>query len=239
MGSSSRYAGSRRKPQPRRFFGVTTGVHAPPARDSGRLKLTTHGIDTIAGVDPFSSDHDLTTLLAAWRSGDDAAREALMRRVYANVRAIAAQSLRCMPGATLSATDLAHEALLRLLGSELDWHDRRHFFHVAAQATRQVLVDAARKRLADKRGGGAQHVELDEAVGIASVESDELLLRVDAALRDLAGQDARRARTVELVYFGGLSRPEVAAALDVSEGTIDRDLRLARAWLKTTLEGES
>ncbi|HEY0180684.1 MAG TPA: ECF-type sigma factor [Dokdonella sp.] len=182
------------------------------------------------------ADHEITRLLAAWRDGDAGAREALMQRVYANVRAIAAQSLRVMPGATLSATDLAHEALLRLLGDELDWQDRRHFFHVAAQATRQVLVDAARKRLADKRGGGVRPLALDEALGVADPAADADLLRVDAALRDLAAADARRARTVEMVYFGGLSRGEVAAALEVSEGTVDRDLRLARAWLKTALE---
>jgi len=182
-----------------------------------------------------AGDHDITRLLAAWRGGDGDAREALMQRVYANVRAIAAQSLRAMPGATLSATDLAHEALLRLLGSELGWADRRHFFHVAAQATRQVLVDAARRRLADKRGGAAPHVEFAEALEQPTPESDEQLLRIDDALRDLAANDERRAQTIELVYFGGLSRPEVAAALDVSEGTVDRDLRLARAWLKTAL----
>ena len=107
------------------------------------------------------TDHDITHLLDTWRGGDEQARELLVQRVYANVRAIAAQSLRAMPGATLSATDLAHEALLRLLGSELDWADRRHFFHVAAQATRQVLVDAARKRLTEKRGGDVERVQLD------------------------------------------------------------------------------
>lgn len=186
-------------------------------------------------MDAQPDPHDITRLLAAWRGGDGDAREALMQRVYANVRAIAAQSLRNMPGATLSATDLAHEALLRLLGSELDWADRRHFFHVAAQATRQVLVDAARRRLADKRGGDVRRVELDEAIGLATPESDAQLLRIDEALRDLAANDSRRAQTIELIYFGGLTRPEVAAALDVSEGTVDRDLRLARAWLKTAL----
>lgn len=187
-------------------------------------------------MDAQPDPHDITRLLVAWRGGDAEARETLMQRVYANVRAIAAQSLRHMPGATLSATDLAHEALLRLLGSELDWADRRHFFHVAAQATRQVLVDAARRRLAGKRGGDVQRVELDEALSQATPESDEQLLRIDEALRDLAANDSRRAQTIELVYFGGLSRPEVAAALDVSEGTVDRDLRLARAWLKTALQ---
>jgi len=181
-------------------------------------------------------EHDVTRLIAAWRDGDEGAREALVERVYANVRAIAAQSLRQMPGATLSATDLAHEALIRLLGADAAWSDRRHFFHVAAQATRQILVDAARQRLAGKRGGGAEKVDLDAALGVAANDGDAQLVRVDDALRDLSQTDARRAQIVELVYFGGLSRLEVAQTLQVSEGTVDRDLRLARAWLRDALE---
>ena len=182
------------------------------------------------------ADHDVTRLIAAWRDGDSGARAALVERVYANVRAIAAQSLRQMPGATLSATDLAHEALIRLLGANADWNDRRHFFHVAAQATRQILVDAARQRLAAKRGGGAERVELDAALDVAGSGDDAELLRIDDALRDLQQADTRRAQMIELVYFGGLNRAEVAATLAVSEGTVDRDLRLARAWLRTALE---
>ena len=186
--------------------------------------------------DGAPGDHEVTRLIAAWRHGDADAREALVERVYANVRAIAAQSLRQMPGATFGATDLAHEALIRLLGSDADWNDRRHFFHVAAQATRQVLVDAARRRLADKRGGGAERVDLDAALDVAGADGDADLVRIDGALRDLYQNDTRRAQTIELIYFGGLSRAEVAAALEVSEGTVDRDLRLARAWLRTALE---
>lgn len=181
-------------------------------------------------------DHDVTRLITAWRHGDADAREALVERVYANVRAIAAQSLRQMPGATLGATDLAHEALIRLLGADATWSDRRHFFHVAAQATRQVLVDAARRRLADKRGGGAEHIDFEAALEVAGGDGDADLVRIDGALHALYRNDARRAQTIELVYFGGLSRAEVAAALDVSEGTVDRDLRLARAWLRSALE---
>jgi RNA polymerase sigma-70 factor, ECF subfamily len=180
--------------------------------------------------------HDLTRLIAAWRGGDSDAREALVERVYANVRAIAAQSLRQMPGATLGATDLAHEALIRLLGADAEWNDRRHFFHVAAQATRQILVDAARQRLAAKRGGGVERVDLEHAGEIAANDNDAELVRIDDALRDLQQADARRAQMIELVYFGGLSRIEVARALQVSEGTVDRDLRLARAWLRSALE---
>lgn len=193
---------------------------------------------TRASSDPagVAGDHELTRLITAWRQGDADARETLVERVYANVRAIAAQSLRQMPGATFSATDLAHEALIRLLGSDADWNDRRHFFHVAAQATRQVLVDAARRRLADKRGGGAEHVEIEAALEQAHPDGDADLMRIDSALHELYQSDARRAQTIELVYFGGLSRAEVATTLDVSEGTVDRDLRLARAWLRCALE---
>lgn len=188
------------------------------------------------GTGVATGEHEVTRLIAAWRGGDAGAREALVERVYANVRAIAAQSLRQMPGATLGATDLAHEALIRLLGADADWNDRRHFFHVAAQATRQILVDAARQRLAAKRGGGAERVELDLAGEVAANDNDAELVRIDDALRDLQQADARRAQMIELVYFGGLSRVEVAQTLQVSEGTVDRDLRLARAWLRSALE---
>lgn len=186
-------------------------------------------------MDEPRPDADITALLAGWRQGDVQAREALMQQVYANVRAIAARSLRAMPGATLNATDLAHEALLRLLGSDIGWSDRQHFFAVAAQATRQVLIDAARRRLADKRGGNAPRIALDEAGQIASPDNDEQLLHIDAALSDLAVANPRRAQMIEMVYFGGLNRAEIAVALSVSETTVDRDLRLARAWLKAAL----
>ncbi len=180
-------------------------------------------------------EHDITQLIAAWHAGDGDAREALIRRVYANVRAIAANSLHQMPGATLTPTDLAHEALIRLLGADASWEDRRHFFRVAAQATRQILVDAARQRLAAKRGSGAERVDLEAAYDVADDREDQNLVRLDDALRDLERKDARRAQTVELTYFGGLSRVEVAAALDVSEATVDRDLRLARAELRDAI----
>ena len=161
-----------------------------------------------------SGEHEVTQLIASWRAGDTDAREALMSLVYANVRTIAGQSLRQMPGATLSATDLAHEALIRMLGSEAPW----------------------RKRMSHKRGSGADHVDLDVALNLGPQQSDSTLMRLDGALNELADNHARRAQMIELVYFGGLNRIEVAATLDVSEGTVDRDLRLARAWLRTALE---
>ena len=181
-------------------------------------------------------EHEVTRLIDAWRRGDADARAALVERVYANVRAIAAQSLRRMPGATIDATELAHEALIRLLGSDAEWSDRRHFFHVAAQATRQLLVDAARRRLAGKRGGGDERVTLNAALDLPGPDHDVDLVRLDEAMRDLHRDDARAGKMIDLVYFGGFSRAEVAAALEVSEGTVDRDLRLARAWLRSALE---
>lgn len=183
-----------------------------------------------------SDDEDVTRLIACWRAGDDEARSVLMTLAYANVRAIAGQTLRHMPGATLSATDLAHEALLRMLDTDASWESRKHFYRVVAQATRQVLVDAARKRIADKRGGGAEHVELEAALNVGVGQSDTTLMRLDAALDELAQEHERRAQMIELVYFGGFNRNEVAATLDVSEGTVDRDLRLARAWLRVAIE---
>ena len=123
-----------------------------------------------------------------------------------------------------------------MLGSEAPWESRKHFYRVVAQATRQVLVDCARKRMSHKRGSGADHVDLDVALNLGPQQSDSTLMRLDGALNELADNHARRAQMIELVYFGGLNRIEVAATLDVSEGTVDRDLRLARAWLRTALE---
>ncbi|TDR43133.1 RNA polymerase sigma factor (TIGR02999 family) [Tahibacter aquaticus] len=184
-----------------------------------------------------SPPQQITQLLRAWEAGDGVARESVVNLVYDHVRAIAACSLRHAPGATLTPTEIAHEALLRILGAEAGWQDRRHFFHVIAQATRQILVDAARRRHADKRGGAVERIDIAEAAEqIASADSDAQLLRIDAALAELGRSDQRRARTIELVYFGGYSRAEIAATLDVSEGTVDRDLRLARAWLKVAIE---
>jgi RNA polymerase sigma-70 factor, ECF subfamily len=181
-----------------------------------------------------SGPHVLTRLLHAWHDGDSDARDRLMLLVYDRVRAIAAQSLQRQSGSTLTPTELAHEALVRLLGTDVPWEDRRHFFHVVAQATRQVLVDRARKRLAEKRGAGSDALPLSAAEHVAG-ELDRELVRVDEALSALGENDARQARIVELTYFGGFSREEVAQALDTSVSTVDRDLRFARAWLKDAL----
>lgn len=184
--------------------------------------------------DPLAR-HQLTAMIRAWQGGDLDARERLVALAYDRVRAIAAQSIRRQGGATLSPTELAHESLLRLLGAEASWEDRRHFFHVVAQATRQVLVDHARRRLAGKRGEGAEAVTLGEADRHAT-DPDERLVRITEALGALGESNPRRAQIVELTYFGGFSREEIAAALEVSVGTVDRDLRFARAWIQDQLE---
>ena len=148
-------------------------------------------------MNDVSAPHDLTRLLRAWQDGDAAAREQVMTLAYDRVRAIAAQSLQRQSGSTLTPTELAHEALVRLLGAQASWTDRRHFFHVVAQATRQVLVDRARKRLADKRGTGSEPLPLSQAEHVG-IDQDQELLRVDDALSALGANDARQARIVEL-----------------------------------------
>jgi RNA polymerase sigma factor (TIGR02999 family) len=178
---------------------------------------------------------EITRLLRRWQDGDIAAREALIEVVYDQVRIIASQAIRASPGATLSATDLAHESLLRLLGAKAKWEDRRHFYNVVAKATRQVLVDAARRRLRDKRGSGIKPVSLTQAQDVA-VADDETMLRVNDALEQLGRRDERRARVLELTYFGGFEREEIAGVLDISVPTVDRDLRFGKAWLKRALE---
>lgn len=184
---------------------------------------------------PEPSPVEITQLLRRWQEGDLEARERLVEAVYAQVRAIAGRTVRANPGATLGATELAHEALTRLLGADASWENRRHFFNVVAQATRQILVDTARRRLRDKRGRGIISMNLSAADERAQAE-DEDLLRLHEALAQLQGHDARKAQVVELSYFAGLARDELARMLEVSVPTVDRDLRFAKAWLKRALE---
>lgn len=182
-----------------------------------------------------SAATNITQLLKQWQDGDETAQARLIEVVYDQVRAIARGALRSNPGGTLSPTDLAHEALLRLLGEDASWENRRHFYNVVAQATRQILVDAARRRSRDKRGGGAAHESLNAAHEVAMPE-DDTLLRVNEAIEQLHLRDKRSAQIIELTYFGGLERDEMAAMLGISVPTIDRDLRFGRAWLKRALQ---
>ncbi len=175
------------------------------------------------------------------RSQKDAA-EALVAILYQDLRRIAGAYLsRERADHSLSPTELVHEAYFRLVGQErVEWQGRTHFLGIAAQAMRRILVDHARRHLADKRGGDWHRISL-ETVGVdASTEADldaERLVALDGALDRLAELDPRQARIVEMRYFGGMSVPEVAAALDIGRRTVDRDWAHARSWLKREVAG--
>jgi RNA polymerase sigma factor (TIGR02999 family) len=178
-----------------------------------------------------------TLLLHAWREGDAGARDALIPLVYEELRRLAARQLRReRRDHTLQATELVHEAFLRLAGADADWRDRAHFLAVAARAMRRVLVDHARARQRQKRSGGSLFVTLDTSVGTPKGEAQVTdIIALDRALRELEEHDPRKARAIELCLFAGLTGPEAATALGVSEPTVRRDLRMARAWLTTRL----
>ncbi len=177
---------------------------------------------------------DVTRLLLAWNGGDNAAAERLTEIVYGQVRAIAGRHLRQFDQqVTLNATELAHELFMRLLDSTVDWRDRRHFYAVVAVAMRNLLIDLARARASEKRGGAQVRVTLSAAEDQPAEQSEPLQL--DAALSDLRGEDPRKAEVIELTYYLGLKREEIAATLGVSVPTVDRELRFARAWLRERL----
>lgn len=182
------------------------------------------------------SQGDVTTWVQRWRDGDDAALSSLLPLVYADLRRMAAQQLRANQGhETLQPTALVHDVFVRLLGaSRIDITDRRHFFTTAARLMRQVLVDRARSKSRDKRGGDWQRVELVEAAALP-IDADTDLPALDEALRQLAALDPRVAEVVELRCFGGLEVTEVAALLGLDERTVYRDWAMARAWLRQRL----
>lgn len=180
---------------------------------------------------------EVTELLRRWGAGESAALDALVDIVYREMKAIARNLLRHeRPGHTLDTHALVHEAYLRLVDQrQLNLNDRAHFFGAAANVMRRVLVDQARRRLADKRGGGAPHEDLDLAVSVA-IEPDLDVLALNQALDALATVDPHRARIVELRYFVGLSLEETAGVVGVSPQTVSRDWTAARAWLARWLE---
>ena len=183
---------------------------------------------------------DVTRLLADWREqGDERALDALVPLVYEELRRLAAARLRGeREGHTLQPTALVHEAYARLVRAELSFSDRVHFFAVAAQMMRRVLVDHARRARSAKRGGGLRAVTLEEHVASPGADTMDILA-LDQALERLAEQEPRKARAVELHFFGGLSYKETAEALEVSEATVDRDIRMARAWLATEMSEDA
>jgi len=178
--------------------------------------------------------HTITALLLEWRSGSADAMRRLVDIVYDELRHMAARQMRHEhAGHTLQATALVHEVYLRLCGSgPIEWQDRAHFFAVAAQQMRRILVDHARRRLSEKRGAGEVHFSLSHFDG-SVVPSDEGILALDEALTRLQALDERAAKVVALRFFGGLAETEVAQALDISVATMKRDWTFARTWLAT------
>ena len=179
----------------------------------------------------------VTQLLRAARDGDGAALDALFARVYEELRGLAHQVRRGRAGETLHTTALVHEAYIKLVPSAaMSFESRAHFFAVAARAMRQVLVDAARRRAAGKRGGGDALVSFDERVHSPPMRGEELLA-LDDALERLLALDERRGRIVEHRFFAGLTAEETAAAMGISLRTVEREWRTARAWLVAELSG--
>ena len=177
---------------------------------------------------------EITQLLKDWSEGNQTALDDLMPLVYEELRRQASRYLRNeRQGHTLQTTALIHEAYLKLIGiNEIEWQNRNHFFALASTAMRRILVDYARERKRDKRGGAAENLPLDEALQIASDEKSVDLIALDEALNRLAKLDARQTRVVELRYFSGLSNDEVAEVLGISNATVRLDWNLAKAWLK-------
>ena len=179
---------------------------------------------------------DVTRLLGEARDGDRGAVDRLLPVVYAELRRLAAHYMNNeRQGHTLQPTALVHEAYAKLDALDMDWRDRTQFFKAAAQAMRRVLVDHARAKRSEKRGGGAPNLPLEEGLLALGDPKSADLVDLDRALDELASQDERKARVVELHYFGGLSFEEIGRALEVSNATVDRDMRMARAWLHAAL----
>jgi RNA polymerase sigma factor (TIGR02999 family) len=185
-----------------------------------------------------SSPKEITQLLLAWSHGQQAALDQLIPLVHDELHRMAKRYMRReRPGQTMQTTALVNEAYLRLIdSSRVHWQNRAHFFAIAAQLMRRILVDFARSRHNLKRGGRAERVSLDEAL-VISPEKDADIVALDDALKALASLDARQSQVVELRFFGGLSINETAEVLKVSEGTVRRDWSLAKAWLYRELSG--
>lgn len=187
-----------------------------------------------------ASVSEVTRLLQAWGSGDQDALQQLMPFVYNELHRLAHHYMTAeASGQPLQTTALVHEVYLRLVDvKNIDWQNRAHFYGICARLMRRILVDFARSRNYQKRGGHFPHIELEEAATVSLALGSELLA-VDEALKELASVDARKSAVVELRFFGGLTVEETAAALDVSVETVMRDWKLAKAWLLRELSPET
>lgn len=185
------------------------------------------------------SPNEVTQLLVAWSNGDSAARDALMPLVHDELRRLAHRYMgRERGNHTLQTSALVNEAYLRLIDQkDVQWQNRAHFFGIAAQMMRRILVDYARKRGFAKRGGNLQPVPLDQVM-IVSPERAAEVVALDDALKSLAEFDQRKSQIIELRFFGGLSIEETAEVLDVSPGTVMRDWTFAKAWLRREITSQ-
>lgn len=184
--------------------------------------------------------HDVTQLLVAWTNGDQAARDRLMSVVYEELHRLARRYMRReSPGHTLQTSALVNEAFLRLVDQrDVHWQNRAHFFAIAAQLMRRILVDHARNRSSGKRGGGERALSLDDGL-IVSKERSAEVVAVHEALEQLAKFDARKSQIVELRFFGGLTIDETAEVLGVSPGTVMADWTMAKAWLRREISPQA
>ncbi len=189
---------------------------------------------------PDPQPRDITVLLGAWRAGDTAALEQLVEALYTELHRIARHYMaRERPGHSLQPTALVNEAYVRLIDAQrVDWQNRDHFLGVAARQMRRVLVHIARAKGYQKRGGDAVRITFDEALPVM-LEPGRDLVALDNALEALAAVDERKARVVEMRFFGGLSVEQSAHALDVSVDTVMRDWKVAKAWLLRELKPSS
>lgn len=185
------------------------------------------------------NDFPVTQLLVDWRGGRETALEELMPLVYDELRRIAGSHMRRENmGHTLQPTAVVNEAYLRLIDAKVDWNNRAHFYAIAARLMRRMLVDHARGKNREKRGGPATMLTLNEELA-GQPEAGVDVMDLDLAMRKLAETDERKSKVVELHYFGGLNYDETAEALGVSAATVDRELRLAKAWLHREMGASS
>ncbi len=218
--------------------GVCENEERIPSRvwRQGECQANTPCCGKITGVDESA---ELIQLLEEWREGDTSAYDRLIPLVYQELRRLARSQLRReRPGHSLQATQLVHEAYLRLADADVDWRNRTHFLSVAARVMRRILVEHARAKRTQKRGGPGLQVTLTTHLEATPADPVDVLA-LNAALERLTGFDARQAQIVEMCYFGGLTYPEIGRMLGVSEATVDRDLRHARAWLRREMGNAS
>jgi RNA polymerase sigma factor (TIGR02999 family) len=205
----------------------------------GRLSDETHEGQIQENLTMSGDTRQVTQLLHEWRGGNAQALDELMPVVYEELRRIAGRCLmQERPGHTLRATALVHEAYMRLVDADIDWADRVHFYAVAARVLRRVLVEYARSHNRQKRGAGAEMVPVDEAM-VVSPQASSIVVDLDEALSRLAIHDQRKSDIVQLLFFGGMTYDETAAALDISPATVHRELKLAKAWLSRELSQDS